>query len=78
MINFDNYFKYTVITYLIISIYIWFKKPKLIFDKNNNMKSFGVGKTKTIFYYPFITIILAIIIYFLYFSIYLRKGLNIN
>jgi len=76
MINFDNYFKYSVITYLIVSIYIWFKKPKIIFDNNGNLKPFGVGKTKTIFYFPFITIILAIILYFLYFSLYLRKSIK--
>ena len=76
MINFDNYFKYSVISYLLISIFIWFKKPKIIFDSNGNLKPFGVGKTKTIFYFPFITIVLAIILYFINYSLYLRKGIK--
>ena len=76
MINFDNYLKYSVCVFLIISIIIWIKKPLIIFDVNKNIKPFGVGPNKTIFYYPLILIIMAIIIYFIFFNIYLRKTLH--
>ena len=76
MINFNNYLKFTIITYLFISIIIWIKKPRLIFNDKSNLKQFGIGKSKTIFYYPFVIIVLSIIIYFIYFSLYLRNGLK--
>jgi len=76
MINFDDYIKYSIILYLLISLIIWIKKPVLIFDNNKNIRPFGVGKNKTIFYYPFILIVLAIVCYFIFFNIYLRKSLT--
>ena len=51
IINLDDYLKFSIIIYLFLSIIIWVKKPKLIFDHNNNMKQFGTGNNKTIFYY---------------------------
>ena len=76
MINFDNYLKYTVFVFLVIAIIIWIKKPAIIFNEDKNIKPFGIGPNKTIFYYPLILIILSIIIYFIFFSIYLRKGIH--
>ena len=76
MINSDNYLKYSVIVYLTISIAIWIIKPPLIFDEKKNIKQFGVGNKKTIFYYPLILIVLAIILYLIFYSLYLRKGLH--
>ena len=64
MINFSNYLKYSVIAYLLIAFFIWMQKPSLIFDKNKNIKKFGVGSNKTIFYYPLVLIVLAIVLYF--------------
>lgn len=74
-INNNNYVKFTIISYIIISIIIWVKKPKLLFNKNS-IKTFGIGPNKTIFYYPFILIILAIIIYFIFFNISMIKSLR--
>jgi len=76
MFSFDEYLKYSVVVFLIISIYIWFKKPKIFFEDEGNIKSFGVGSNKTIFYYPFILIVLSIVIYFIFYSFYLRKSLH--
>ena len=75
MINFNEYVKYSVIIYLMVSLYIWIQKPSLFFD-NNKIKQFGIGYGKSIFYYPFIMIILAISIYFIFYSIYLRNSLR--
>ena len=62
MIQFTERIKYSIIIYLAISIFMWTQKPKLMFN-NNNIKSFGIGVNKTIFYYPLVMIVLAIIIY---------------
>jgi hypothetical protein len=62
MIQFTERIKYSVIIYLAISVFIWMQKPKLMFN-NNNIKSFGIGVNKTIFYYPLVMIVLAIVIY---------------
>ena len=62
MVQFTDRIKYSIIIYLVISIFIWMQKPKLMFN-NNNIKSFGIGVNKTIFYYPLVMIVLAIIIY---------------
>jgi len=62
MIQFTERIKYSVIIYLAISVFIWMQKPKLMFN-NNNIKSFGIGVNKTIFYYPPVMIVLAIVIY---------------
>jgi len=77
MINFDEYFKYTIILFIIISIIIWIKKPKLVFDTNGNMRNFGIGEKKTVFYFPIIIIFIAISIYYIFLNLYLRKSYNI-
>jgi hypothetical protein len=76
MINSSEYLKYSIIAYVIISIYIWIKKPSLLFDNQQNIKQFGIGYNKTIFYYPFLIIILAIILYSIFYSFHLRKSLQ--
>lgn len=75
MINFN--LKYIIIIYLFIGIMIWVQKPKLIFDDQNNIKPFGVGKKKTIFYYPLILIVLACCIYFVFLSVFLKKNISL-
>jgi len=73
IINLDNYIKYNIIIFLVISILIWIKKPKLVFDSNNNMKQFGTGRNKTIFYYPFVIFIIALISFYIFNILYLIK-----
>jgi len=76
MINFDEYLKYSVITFVCIAIFIWIKKPKSIFDVNGKVRQFGIGINKTIFYYPFLLIVIAISCYYIFYSFYLRKSLH--
>ena len=68
MFKLDNYIKYSIVLYLIIAIFIWVKKPCLIFTKNGVVKEFGVGKNKTVFYYPIILVFLSMTIYILFYS----------
>ena len=74
MLRLDNYIKYSIVLYLIIAIFIWIKKPNLVFNDNGTVKEFGVGKNKTIFYYPIILVFLAIIIYILFYSYNQRRS----
>ena len=76
MLDIDNYIKYTIISYLIIGIFIWIKKPKIMFDSKGAMKNFGVGPSKTVFYYPLILIVLSILLFSIFNNLYLRKGLR--
>ena len=69
MIQFTERIKYSLIIYLAISIFIWMQKPKLMFN-NKNIKSFGIGVNKTIFYYPLVMIVLAIIIYSVFLNLF--------
>ena len=75
MINFN--LKYIIFAYLFLGIIIWIQKPKLIFDEQGNIRPFGVGKEKTIFYYPLLLIILACCIYFIFMSVFLKKNISL-
>lgn len=55
---------YTLIVYL-FSLYILFMlKPLLCFTKDNKMKSWGIGKNKTLFPIYIISMIISIILLF--------------
>ena len=69
MFQFNNYIKYICVIYLIISVSIFLYKPSIVF-KNGKIKQFGVGKNKTILYYPVLNIYLSIIIYLIIYSIF--------
>ena len=72
MILFNNYIQIIIILYLIIAIGLYIYKPIIMF-KNNKMKSFGVGKSKTIFYYPYILIISSFLLYIIIYQFYISK-----
>lgn len=59
----NNNLSIIIITYILISLLIYNLKPDIMFDKNGTMKQFGVGKNKTVIYFPFVLIVLAIIIF---------------
>ena len=75
LLNTDNYLKYSVIVYLFIALAIWIKKPKIMFNDEKKIKNFGIGRNKTIFYYPVVLIILAIFTFTIFNNIYLRQSL---
>ena len=69
-----NINEYSIVLYLIIAISIWIKKPDLLFNENGTVKEFGVGKNKTVFYYPILLVFLAIMIYILFYSYNQRRS----
>lgn len=65
----NNSLYFTCIFFIFIMFLIYYNKPKFIFDKNNKIKTFGIGKNKTILTLPIFSILIIIIIYFLFFMI---------
>lgn len=52
-----------IILYIAVSVVLWLLKPSIMFHSNGSIKSFGVNKDETIFFYPIVLIFIAIIIY---------------
>ena len=70
----DRLFQYLLIIYIIICLFLFFSKPNWLIDNDGNLKTFGTGNDKkTIFSYSTITLFLAIILYFVYNMIRLRR-----
>ena len=59
---------YTFIVFGVIMALIYYTKPKMMFDKNK-IKSFGIGPTKTLVPLPVMALIIAILLYSIFFYI---------
>lgn len=70
MIQFNNYLQIITFLYLVIAVSLYLLKPKIMFQ-NNKMKQFGVGKSKTIFYYPLVIVLFAIVLYIIVYQFYI-------
>lgn len=66
MLSFRPSTIYILIIYLIISYVIWIYKPQIFFTKSGEVKSFGLQKEQTMFYYPIMLVFLALIIFFIF------------
>jgi len=55
----------TLTIYTIVVSLILYIKPKLLFDKDGNIKCTGCGSNKSIFSFPMIIVFISILIYFL-------------
>ena len=70
MISASNVFYNTLLFYMIIVTILLILKPEFMYsEKQKKFKSFGMGKGKTLFCLPIISIGSAIILYFLFFFI---------
>lgn len=63
MLNLDFSTQLIIFVYLCISVSLYFLKPQIMFNIDGTMKKFGIGYNKTIFYYPYVIVILALILY---------------
>ena len=59
--------------YILFCVGLWYVKPKLMF-KNKKMKRFGVGSNKTVFNYQIVIIISALILFYLFEIVWLKKN----
>ncbi len=73
MFEVRNGVKYLIILYLIISILIWYYKPKIIFN-DEKTKKFGTGYKKTVFSYHIVLIFLAIILFYIFEIIWSKRN----
>ena len=62
-----------IVFYIVICLGIWYLKPPSMFN-DKEVKSFGIGKDKTLFSYQLLTIMLAIILYYLFEKIRIKKN----
>jgi hypothetical protein len=70
----DRLFQYLLIIYIFTCLVLFLKRPSWLVDEDGNLKSFGTGNNKkTVFSYSTITLFLAIIFFFIYNMIRLRR-----
>jgi hypothetical protein len=63
---FSSRLVYTILFYLLIIIALFITKPKLLFDDNNQIKSFGFRDNETLYSIGVISTILAILSYYIF------------
>jgi hypothetical protein len=73
MLNLDFSTQLIIFIYICISVGLYFLKPKIMFNSDGTMKKFGIGYDKTIFYYPYIIIIIALVLYIIGQSLSLKN-----
>lgn len=58
---------YSVIVFIMSMILIFITKPKLAFDKNGNLKKFGINdKSSTVYSVGVLSVVLAVLIFYLF------------
>jgi len=69
-----------ILIYSIIAVSLWYKKPKVMFNKDGTMKPFGTGRQKTLFSYPVVLCLVAILLYFIlrYVHIIVEKNMKVS
>jgi hypothetical protein len=61
---------YAIITYIILILFLFVSKPNFIYDhERQKFKDFGFGESKSIISLPIVAIVLAIIIYIIFFQL---------
>ena len=65
MISIDNNLRLTIYFYTLLSVVLYYLKPKLLFDDIGNFKQFGTDNNKTILPFWLVTQSLSIIVYLL-------------
>ena len=57
---------YSVILYTLIIILIYVSKPKLMFNENGSIKSYGIKKNETIYSLGVVSVILSVISFYFF------------
>ena len=73
MFELRNETKLLIIVYIFIALIIYYYKPNIIFNKNK-LREFGIGSSKTVFCYPIVLIIIAILLFYIFEIILLKKN----
>ena len=57
---------YTIMFYTLIGSLLFAAKPSLMFDRQGNFKSFGIGKSKTLFSFGILVTVAAMVSFYLF------------
>jgi hypothetical protein len=57
---------HSVLFYVLLMVLIFISKPSIMFEKNGDLKPFGVGYDKTMFSFGVFTVILAIMSFYVF------------
>ncbi len=64
----------SIILYLSIMCLLVYYKPPLLFTSSGSVRETGLGKGKSIYSFPIISILIAILIYFINVFIHIKKS----
>ncbi len=73
MLEIRNGVNYLIIVYVAVCLSLWYKKPTIMFD-GDNVIPFGLGNGKTLFNYYIVVILIAIVLFYMYEIIMLKKN----
>ena len=62
----NNPIRNSIILYLILIFFIIYTKHRMIYDTDNNFKTFGLSETKTIFPFCLVSALFAILSYYFF------------
>lgn len=69
----------SIVIFLAIAVGLYMSRPALMFTTDGRMKRFGTRSAdKTIFYYPYVIIIVAILVYFILEAIAMKRNHRIR
>ena len=57
---------YSILFYILLIILIIIAKPSLMFDEDGHLKTFGIGEEKTMFSLGVLTVILALLSFYIF------------
>lgn len=68
----QNHLKYSILLFIAAAFILWCQKPRIMFDGEGQMRPFGIGRAKTIFYFPFVILLFGMIVYFVCLNLSMR------
>lgn len=57
---------YSVLFYLLLMILIYVSKPSILFDEKGNIRFFGIGDDKTMFSLGVLTVVIAVVSFYIF------------
>lgn len=63
MFDIDSKLQTVLVIFIGINIVLFYYKPSICFDENDNFKSFGSGNNKTLFPFWMITLSISLLVY---------------
>lgn len=63
MFEIDSKLQTVILFFILINGLIYYYKPEICFDKNENFKHFGSGENKTLFPFWMITLVISLLMY---------------